>query len=277
MQELITPHNSIFRINLKELWNYRDLLAIWVKRDISSIYKQTILGPVWFFLQPVLATVTYIIIFRKIANFSTSGMPSVLFYLTGIILWGYFAECIVKTSSFLKDNNQIFSKVYFPRLIIPLSIIVTNLIKFAIQFLLFIAVYIYFYFSGDSIQPSFSILLFPVLILFVAVLGLGIGLIVAAATIRYKDLSHLIVFGVQLMMFVSTVFFPLDSMGAGNYKNLIMLNPMSGFIEAFRFLFSGNGSLNQGVLLYDCLFAVFALGIGVLLFNHTEKTFVDTI
>jgi lipopolysaccharide transport system permease protein len=277
-KETITPANNIFTINLSELWNYRDLLIIWVKRDISAIYKQTILGPIWFFLQPLLTTVTYILIFSKIANLSTSELPPVLFYMSGIILWGYFAECILKTSSFLKDNSQIFSKVYFPRLIIPLSIILTNLIKFFIQFGLFLAVYFYFFFTTGNVYPTYYILLFPLLILFVALLGLGTGIIVASLTIRYKDLSHLITFGVQLMMFVSPVFFPLNSMQEDAvYKKIITANPMSGFIEAFRFIFTGKGYLDWSLLAYDAACVLLFLFIGIILFNLTEKSFVDTI
>jgi lipopolysaccharide transport system permease protein len=276
-KETITAGNNIFSLNLKELWSYKDLLLIWVKRDISSIYKQTILGPVWFFLQPLLTTITYIIIFKKVANFSTSGLPSVLFYLSGIILWGYFSECVLKTSFFLKENNQIFSKVYFPRLIIPLAITVTNFVKFSVQFCLFLLVFLYFLFATDELHPGYSMFAFPLLMICVALLGLGTGLIVASLTIRYKDLSHLITFGVQLMMFGSTVFFPLDSMGTGTYKTTIMANPMSGFIEAFRFIFTGRGHLDWPLLAYDIAFVVICMVTGIVLFNHTEKTFVDTI
>lgn len=277
-KETITASNRIFSLDLKELWNYRDLMIIWVKRDISSIYKQTILGPLWFFLQPLLTTVAYIIIFQKVARFSTSGLPSVLFYLSGIILWGYFAECILKTSTFLKDNTPIFSKVYFPRLIIPFAIIITNLIKFAIQFALFLAIYFYFVFAtGEKITPNGYIALLPLLIVCVALLGLGTGIIVSSLTIRYKDLSHLIVFGIQLMMFTSTVFFPLESMPENAYKTVIRANPMSGFIEMFRFVFTGRGYMDWPLLVYDLTCMIVFLVIGIILFNHTEKTFVDTI
>jgi lipopolysaccharide transport system permease protein len=276
-KEIITPSNSIFYLNLKELWGYRDLLLILVRRDISSIYKQTILGPLWFFLQPILTTVTYIIIFSRVAKFSTAGLPPVLFYLSGIILWGYFAECVIKTSSFLKDNTGIFTKVYFPRLIVPLSIILTTLVKFAIQFGLFLMVYLYFYLTTDSVSPSYFIFLLPVLIICIALLGLGAGIIVASLTIRYKDLSHLITFAIQLLMFVSTVFFPLNSIADGIQKKIIMANPMSGFIEAFRYIFTGTGYLNWSLLGYDLLCVVVFLFIGIILFNHSEKAFVDTI
>lgn len=275
-KETITPSHNIFHLNLRELWDYRDLLIIWVKRDISAIYKQTIFGPLWFFLQPLLTTVTYLIIFSRIAKFSTNGLPPVLFYLSGIILWAYFSECIVRTAFFLKENSAIFSKVYFPRLIIPLSIIISNLIKFSIQFGLFVIVYFYFLFASDSFHPTYYWLLFPVLVVMIALLGLGSGIIIASLTIRYKDLSHLIVFGIQLMMFVSPVFFPLDSM-EGKYKTIILANPMSGIIEFFRFMFSGQGSPNWPLLGYDMVCVIGFLIIGLVLFNHSEKTFVDTI
>ena len=276
-KEIITPYNSVFAFNIKEIWDYRDLLIILVKRDISAIYKQTVLGPAWFFIQPILTTATYIIIFSRIAKLSTLGLPPVIFYLSGIILWSYFSECILKTASFLKDNSQIFSKVYFPRLIIPLSLILTNLVKFSIQFGLFVLLYFYFYFSTETIHPSWYIIFIPVLIICTAFLGLGAGIIIASLTIRYKDLSHLITFAIQLLMFVSPVFFPLESMENDLYKKIILLNPMSGFIEAFRYFFTGKGYLDWSLLGYDFLCVLVFLVAGLILFNHTEKTFIDTI
>ncbi len=275
-KEVITPENSYWKLNLRELAEHKDLLLIWMRRDIFSIYKQTILGPVWFILQPVLTTITYIIVFSRLAKFNT-GVPPVLFYLSGIILWSYFSDCITKTASFLKDSSAIFSKVYFPKLIIPLSIVLTNLVKFGIQFLLFLAVFFYFLLSGKNVHPNTLILLFPLLLLLIAGLGFGSGLIVSSLTTKYKDFAHLLTFGVQLLMFVSPVFFPLSTMGTGVYRKLILANPMSGIIEAFRYGFTGSGYFSTGLLLYDTLFVVVLFFAGIFIFNATEKSFVDII
>lgn len=276
-KEVITSGNSLFHFNFSEIWEYRDLLLIWVKRDISAIYKQTLLGPLWFFLQPVLTTLVYLVIFQKIANLSTSGIPPVLFYLSGIILWSYFAECVIKTSSFLKDNTAIFSKVYFPRLIIPLSIILTNLVKFSIQFTLFLTIYVYYLATTSTITITSNLLLLPLLLVMTALLGLGAGLIVASLTIKYKDLSHLVTFGIQLLMFISTVFYPLDKMDDTLYATLVKLNPMSGVIESFRITFTGSGMIPWNLLGYDLLIAIVLILLGLILFSKTEKSFVDTI
>lgn len=276
-KEVITPKSNIWSLNLKELKEYKDLLVIWMRRDILSIYKQTILGPVWFILQPALTTVTYVIVFSRLAKFSTVDVPPALFYLSGIILWSYFSDCITKTSTFFKDTSAIFSKVYFPKLIIPLSIVLTNLVKFSIQFVLFISVYIYFLVSEKSIQPNLHTLLFPVLILLIAALGLGTGLIVSSLTIRYKDFTHLITFGIQLMMFVSPVFFPVSGMADNSYKKLILANPMSGIIEAFRYGFTGKGYFSWELLSYDTGCVLLLLFTGIIVFNLTEKSFVDVI
>lgn len=276
-KEVITPKSNIWGLNLKELNEYRDLLVIWMRRDILAIYKQTILGPIWFILQPILTTITYVIVFSRLAKFSTVGISPVLFYLSGIMLWSYFSDCITKTSSFFKDTTAIFSKVYFPKLIIPLSIVLTNLVKFSIQFILFLSVYIYFLFTDKSFEPNGYILLLPVLILLIAGLGLGTGLIVSSVTIRYKDFAHLLTFGVQLMMFISPVFFPVSGMGDSAYKKLILANPMSGIIEAFRYGFTGKGYFSWELLSYDAGCVVFLLFTGIIIFNLTEKSFVDVI
>jgi lipopolysaccharide transport system permease protein len=276
-KEVITPKSSIWGLNLKELNEYRDLLIIWMKRDISAIYKQTILGPIWFILQPVLTTITYVIVFSRLAKFSTVGISPVLFYLSGIMLWSYFSDCITKTSSFFKDTSAIFSKVYFPKLIIPLSIVLTNLVKFSIQFVLFLSVYVYFLIADKSFGPNLYILLLPVLILLIAGLGLGTGLIVSSVTIRYKDFAHLLTFGVQLMMFISPVFFPVSGMADSAYKKIILANPMSGIIEAFRYGFTGKGYFSWELLSYDTACVVFLLFTGIVIFNLTEKSVVDVI
>ena len=276
-KEIITPANSIWTLPLKEIWNYRDLLVIWMQRDIYSIYKQTILGPIWFILQPVLTTAVYFIIFSRLGNFSTIGLPPFLFYFSGIILWSYFAESLTKTSTFFKDNSQIISKVYFPKLIIPLSLVLTNLVKFGIQFILFLLLYFYFLWADTSIHANLYLFLFPVLILMVAALGLGMGMIISSLTTRYKDLIHLVGFGVQLLMFISPVFFPVSTMSNSSYKLFILANPMTGIIEAFRYGFTGKGYFSWELLGYDAACVIFFLILSVLIFNSIEKDAIDTI
>jgi lipopolysaccharide transport system permease protein len=277
-QEVITPATNIWTLHLKEIWNYRDLLSIWIRRDIFAIYKQTILGPLWFLIQPLLTALAYIIIFTRIAKFSTNNMPPIIFYMSGVILWSYFSDCILKTSSFLKDSAPVLSKVYFPRLIIPLSIVISNLIKLGIQFVLFLGVYVYYMVKQPGLlQPNIYLLLLPLLILLIGALGLGMGMLVASLTNRYKDLMHLLSFAVQILMFVSPVFFPVAGIGDAYYQKLILLNPMSGIIETFRFAFSGSGYFNWYLLLYDSVLIAVVLFVGVVVFNLVEKDFVDSI
>lgn len=277
-KEVIKPGNSLFALNLKELWDYRDLLMIFVRRDILAIYKQTILGPLWFVLQPVLGTVFYILIFSRAAGISTDGIPAVLFYLSGLAIWGYFSECITRTSNFLKDNTAILSKVYFPRLILPLSLITTNLVKFGIQLLTFFAVYFYFLFfkKEAAIQATGHIFLLPVLVLMTGLLGFGMGLIVSSLTTRYKDLVHLISFGVQLLMFASSVVLPL-SIFPQRFQTIMKLNPMTGIIEAFRYGFLGKGFFSWELLAYDAACVIVIVLAGIVTFNSVEKSFVDTM
>jgi len=278
-REIITPQNNIFSLNLKEIWNYRDLLFILVRRDILAIYKQTILGPLWFFLQPILTTLTFVIVFARVGRIYNSDLPPLLFYLSGLVLWSYFSECILRTSTFFKDNNPILSKVYFPRLIVPLSLIMTNLVKLAIQLCVFLLIYAYFLISTSALKPNAGILLFPVLILLIAGLGLGTGMIISSLTTRYKDLSHLTTFGVQLLMFVSPVIFPAANYLHSSYRLLIMANPMTGIIEAFRYGFLGKsyGYFSWTLLGYDAVCMIIFLLLGILAFNAVEKNFIDSI
>lgn len=278
-RETITGQNNIFSLNLKEIWNYRDLLFILVRRDILAIYKQTILGPLWFFLQPILTTITFVIVFARIGKIYNSDLPPLLFYLSGLVLWSYFSECILRTSTFFKDNNPILSKVYFPRLIVPLSLIMTNLVKLAIQLSVFILIYTYFLIQTSAVRPNLYALLFPVLIVLIAGLGLGTGMIISSLTTRYKDLSHLTTFGVQLLMFVSPVIFPVSNYIHSSYRWLIMANPMTGIIEAFRYGFLGKsyGYFSWGLLGYDTACMIFFLFLGILSFNAVEKNFIDSI
>ncbi|MDO6430401.1 ABC transporter permease [Flavitalea sp. BT771] len=276
-RETITPQKNIFSLDLKEIWNYRDLLFILVRRDILAIYKQTILGPLWFFLQPLLTTFTFVIVFARVGNLYHSDFPPLLFYLSGLVLWAYFSECVLRTSTFLRDNNPILSKVYFPRLIVPLSLILTNLVKLFIQLIVFLLVYTYFLIKTPTVRPNAYALLFPLLILLIAGLGLGAGMIISSLTTRYKDLSHLTTFGVQLLMFVSPVILPMSSYGNGSYRLLILANPMTGIIEAFRYGFSGQGYFSWALLGYDTACVILFMSLGILTFNAVEKNFIDSI
>jgi lipopolysaccharide transport system permease protein len=273
---VIEPQTSLFDLNLKDVWRYRDLLWMFVKRDFVSFYKQTILGPLWFFIQPLFTTITYTFIFGGLANLSTDDLPQPLFYMAGITAWNYFSDCITKTSTVFKDNANIFGKVYFPRLILPLSIVASNLVRFAVQMLLMIIMMFFYYYKGASFHVTWAILLFPILVLLMALLGLGLGLIITALTTKYRDLSFLITFGVQLLMYTTTVIYPLSS-APKKYKSLISLNPMTGIIECFRFALFGQGFLTINSIVYSTIFTFISLVIGVLIFNKTEKTFVDTV
>src|SRR5215210_5843013 len=208
---IIEPYNNVFDLKLKDLWNYRDLLWLLVRRDFVSFYKQTILGPLWFFIQPLLTTVMFTFIFSRLAGISTDGLPPALFYMAGITAWNYFADCLTKTSTVFKDNANIFGKVYFPRLIMPLSIVVSNLVKFGVQFLLFLLVMIFYAVKGTAFHPNWAIGLFPVVVVLMASLGLGAGMIISAMTTKYRDLAFLITFGIQLLMYATTVIYPLSA------------------------------------------------------------------
>ena len=278
----IKNQNSFFDIQLKELWRYRDLLLMFVKRDFVSFYKQTILGPLWFFIQPIFTTIVFTFVFGKLAGIGTDGLPQQLFYLTGITSWNYFSDCLTKTSTVFKDNANIFGKVYFPRLIMPLSIVVSNLVRFGVQLLLLVFMMIYYWLfpvSNASFQVTIAILLFPFLVILMALLGLGLGLIITAVTTKYKDLTFLITFGVQLLMYGTTVIYPLSEakLKFPAMAKFIELNPMTGIIEAFRYAFLGKGEFSLSSIAYSTIVTFVVLFAGILIFNKTEKNFVDTI
>ncbi len=276
---VIEPQSSLLDLNLKDVWRYRDLLWLLVKRDFVSFYKQTILGPLWFFIQPLFTTIIFTFIFGNLAGLSTDGLPQPLFYMAGITAWNYFADCLTKTSTVFRDNAHIFGKVYFPRLIMPLSIVVSNLVRFGVQMLLFFVMIGYYLTQnemGSLFYPNIYVLLFPVLVLMMALLGLGLGLIITALTTKYRDLAFLITFGVQLMMYATTVIYPLSA-APEKYRWLIELNPMTGIIEAFRYGFLGQGVFTVDSFGYSVIFTLISLLFGVLIFNKTEKTFVDTV
>ena len=273
---IVEPKQSIFTIDFKALWRYRDLLMLFVKRDFVAVYKQTILGPLWYIIQPILTAITYSIIFGNIANMSTGGLPKFVFYLSGITMWNYFAECLNKTSNTFISNANIFGKVYFPRLIVPVSIIISNLITFAVQFSFFLLVLLYFYITTDTIHPNRYIFLLPLLVLIMAGIGLGMGIIISSLTTKYRDLRFLVAFGVQLLMFATPVIYLL-SMLSEKKKMIILANPLSSIVETFRLAFTGVGEFHWHYLLYSFVFMVVVLIIGVILFNKVEKSFMDTV
>ncbi len=275
--EIIRPHTKIFDLNLKEVWRYRDLLLLLVRRDFVATYKQTVLGPLWFFIQPILTTIMFVVVFGRIAGISTDGVPMLIFYLAGVTMWNYFAECLNKTATVFKDNAAIFGKVYFPRLIMPLSIVTSNLVKLSIQFILFLLIWVYYLVqSPESIHPNINISLLPLLVLMMAGMALGFGMLFSAMTNKYKDLIFLLTFAVQLAMYATPVIYPLSSIGS-EYKLLIQLNPMTAIVETFRYGFLGSGVMDYWWLLYSFIFTFFILGLGTLVFNKVEKGFMDTV
>lgn len=273
----IQPQTSLLDLKFRDVWEYRDLLILLVRRDFVSFYKQTILGPLWFFIQPLLQTLMFTFVFSRLAGISTDGLPPVLFYLAGVTAWNYFADCLIKTSTVFRDNAYIFGKVYFPRLIMPLSIVVSNLIRFAVQMLLFIFALVFFYvYKGAPFTPNLFILLFPVLLVLMATMGLGAGMIISALTTKYRDLAFLISFGIQLMMYATTVIYPLSS-AKPEYRPYIEANPMTPILETFRFGFLGKGTFSWSSLGYSLLVTLVMLIVGTVVFNKVEKDFVDTV
>ena len=272
---VIESRHSLFDINLKELWHYRDLLVLFVRRDFVTVYKQTILGPLWFFIQPLLTTITFTIIFGNVAQLSTDGAPKVVFDMAGITLWGYFATCLTTVSGVFNANAGIFGKVYFPRLIMPLTIVISNLMKFGVQFLLFVCFVGYFTLQ-NQIHPNSWILLTPLIIVLMALISMGIGLILSSMTTKYKDLNQLIGFGVQLFMYATPVIYPSSSVPSA-YQWVVELNPLVGLFDYMRFAYLGVGEFTILDLVYPSLFSIVILAIGVLVFNKTQKTFMDTV
>jgi lipopolysaccharide transport system permease protein len=273
---IIRPKTAWFDLHLSDLWRYRDLTILFVWRDFIAQYKQTILGPLWYLIQPLFSTIVFTIIFGKLANISTDGLPPFLFYMAGVTCWNYFAECLTKTSGTFIANAGIFGKVYFPRLTIPVSAVISSILKFGIQFLFFIGFLIFFMNNGTKVQPNAWMLLTPCLLFLMAGLGLGAGIIVSALTTKYRDLQYLVTFGVQLLMYATPVVYPL-SVVPDRYKWLVIANPMTPIIEAFRYAFLGSGSLEATYLLYSTAATLVILFVGILLFNRVEKTFMDTV
>lgn len=273
---VIRPSRSLLDIRLKEIWDYRDLLGMFVKRDIVTIYKQTVLGPIWFFIQPIMTMLVYIVVFGNIAKISTDGIPGPLFYLAGIVLWNYFAESFNKTASTFTLNANIFGKVYFPRLIVPLSLICSGLIKFAIQFGLFLAVWLWYYATTDALAPNAWIIATLYCVFLMACMGLGFGILFSSLTTKYRDLTFLIQFGVQLVMYATPIIYPMSVL-SDRMRKLIWWNPIAHIVETVKHGFLGAGEVSVLGLAYSTVFAIAVLTLGILVFNRTEKTFVDTV
>ena len=273
---IIEPTRSLWDIKLAELWKYRDLILLFVRRDFVALYKQTILGPLWFIIQPLLTTVMYTIVFANIAKISTSEMPPLLFYMSGTVAWTYFATSLVKTSDTFITNANIFGKVYFPRMAVPFSIIISNLIQFLIQFCLFVSIMIIYSFKGIRFNLGFDLLLIPVLLMILAGLALGFGIIVSSLTTKYRDLKQLVAFGVQLWMYATPVIFPLSEI-KGKYRIFFLINPLTSIIESFRSILLGVGSLDYAYIIYSALFMCVLLFSGILLFNRIERNFMDFV
>ncbi|TLX73226.1 ABC transporter permease [Labilibacter sediminis] len=275
---IIRPKRHAFDINFKEIWAYRDLLKMFVKRDIITVYKQTILGPIWFIVQPIMTTLIYMVVFGRIAKISTDGVPQILFYLAGITIWGYFSESFNTTAKTFTENANIFGKVYFPRLIMPFAKVTSGLIKFGIQFAFFMAVYLYYLFTQDgAVNPNWSIALLPVYILLMAMFGLGTGIIFTSWTTKYRDLTFLLAFGVQLLMYASPVIYPVSTIEPGTMKDILMLNPFTPILEGFKYAFLGAGHFSWASLAYSAGVASTILFLGIIIFHKTERNFIDTV
>lgn len=274
---IIQPKTGLFDLNLKEIWHYRDLMILFVRRDFVAQYKQTILGPLWHFIQPVFTTLMFLIVFFKIANIPTDGIPPILFYMSGITIWNYFSSCLTSTSNTFLANAGIFGKVYFPRLIMPISTVLSNIVKFGIQFLFLIIMMVYYAIKGVSFHVGFNTLLIPVLVLMMAGLGLGLGIIISSLTTKYRDLNVLIGFAVQLLMYATPVAYPLSFLKNKSYAAWIQWNPLTPVVEAFRYALFGKGDFTAGSLGYSAAFIVVVMFIGLLSFNKVERSFMDTV
>ena len=275
----ITTDKKLLSIDLHEIWQYRDLLTMYVKRDIITFYKQTILGPLWFIIQPLFTTIMFMFVFGGIAGISTDGIPQAVFYLAGLVCWNYFQDCLSKCSDTFNANQAIFGKVYFPRLVVPLSIVISNLIKMTIQFALFLVVYIYYFASGVDFHINATICLVPLLIMMLGGLGLGFGMIISSMTTKYRDLRFLITFGIQLWMYATPVIYPLSVMKETypKYIWVLVANPLTAILETFKYAFTGVGVFNWLYLGYSFAFTIIILTFGIIIFNRVQRSFMDVI
>lgn len=276
--EIISPKSDLFDVRLGEVWRYRDLLFLFVKRDFAAQYKQTVLGPLWHIIQPIFTTLIFLMLFNKIAKIPTDNLPPVLFYMSSLTIWNYFAACLTNTSTTFLTNANIFGKVYFPRLVLPLSVVVSNIARFAIQFGLLLALMFYYSLSGlYKINIGVHTLLIPAIVIIMAGLGLGLGIIISSLTTKYRDFNVLITFGVQLLMYATPVAYPLSYLDKSKLKFLIEWNPLSSLVEAFRYSIFGTGTFNASLFTYSIIFTVGVLFIGVITFNKVERSFMDTV
>lgn len=275
----ISPKNKFFSLNLKEVWQYRDLLMLFVKRDVVTVYKQTVLGPLWYLIQPLFTSITFTLIFNTVAGINTGSVPPFLFNLAGITIWNYFTSCLNDTSDTFKKNAAIFGKVYFPRIIMPISIVISNLLKFGIQFLIFIVFYAFYYFQGAVMSLNPTIIFFPLLVALMGIMGLGLGMFISSLVTKYRDLSYLISFGVQLLMYISAVMYPMVLIHEKmpNYGWLIAYNPLAYVIETTRYMLLNVGQISVLGLVYTVLLTLIVFFTGLLVFNKTEKSFIDTV
>jgi len=274
--EVIQPRTRLLDLGLADVWRYRDLVLLFVRRDFVSTYKQTVLGPIWFFIQPLLTTLTYVIIFGRVARLPTDGLPALLFYLSGVTIWNYFAQTLTATATVFRDNAGIFGKVYFPRLTMPLSIVISNLVRFGIQLGLFLAVWAYYLFATNAVHPNAFILLTPALVVLMGLLSLGLGMLFSALTTKYRDLAILLTFGVQLAMYATPIIYPASSLPV-KYRWLLQANPMTPIIETFRYGFLGSGTFTWASLAYSTVLTFAILMLGVIVFNRVQKSFTDTV
>lgn len=275
----ITPKNRFFSLNFKEIWHYKDLLMLFVKRDIITVYKQTVLGPLWYLIQPLFTSITFTIIFNNVAGIKTGSIPPFLFNLAGIMVWNYFTSCLTGTSDTFKSNASIFGKVYFPRIITPLSIVISNLIKFGIQFCIFVFFYIFFYWQGADLTLNVSLLFFPIVIAFMGILGLGLGMLISSMVTKYRDLNNLVGFGIQLLMYISAVMYPMELIKEKLPKLgwIVEYNPLAYVIETSRYMLLNIGSISMLGLAYTMIVTFVTFFTGLLVFNRTEKSFIDTV
>lgn len=274
---IIRPQEKLWKINLKEVWAYRDLITLFVKRNIVVQYKQTILGPLWYLIQPILTVIMNMVVFGGIAHMSTDGIPQALFYMAGNVCWFYFSDCLNQTSSTFVANQGMFGKVYFPRMVVPISTVMSNLLRFGIQLLLFVAFWIYFFVSGSDIHLTWTILLVPVLIVMLAGLGLGFGILISSMTTKYRDLTILFGFIVSLWMYATPIVYPISMVTNETLHTIIMLNPMTSIIEAFKYATLGQGYFSWGALGYSFAFMCILMLWGIIIFNKVQRSFMDTV
>ena len=274
--QVIGSKHSLFSLNLKEVWEYKDLVYMLVKRDFVTSFKQTILGPLWFFINPIFTTIMYVIVFGNVAGLSTDGAPMMAFYLSGVTLWNYFSSCLNGTTSVFRGNASIFGKVYFPRLVMPLAVVISNLMRFGVQYLLFVCVVVYYVFKDGSVQPNLWVLATPLLIFLMGAFAMGAGMILSSLTTKYKDFGMLIGFGVSLYMYITPVVIPISSFPE-KYRWIMDINPLTGIFECFKYAYLGVGDFSLNMLMYSTVFIMMTLIVGTLIFNKVEKSFMDTV